>query len=169
MRDARRPTAADSCSSVLRFPWPFLAVVDGSGDSTGWCALRGPLRPAADRHLYNYLRHSFRFVGFTSYLTFPMVDEGTLSDYSGLCEGWWHCFRQPDRYITARYPTELISESDFTDPRAVRQRGEQPKEFDFVYVCLPGATKERWKNWELAKRCLHTLCCEMDLTGLLLG
>jgi hypothetical protein len=98
-----------------------------------------------------------------------VVDEGTLSDYIALCEGWCHCFRQPDRYITARFPTELISESDFTDPRAVRRRGEEPKEFDFVYVCLPGAAKEQWKNWELAKRCLHTLCCQMDLTGLLLG
>ena len=101
--------------SALRLVWPFLAVADADGRSTGWCVLSGPVRTQSDLDTYRELRSSFRFIGFTSYTTFPSVEEGIVSDYEALCEGWCHCFRKPDLYISSQTPKELISESDFVD------------------------------------------------------
>jgi hypothetical protein len=161
--------------SALCLAWPFLAISDASGRSTGWCVLRGPLRKQQDWDTYRELRRSFRFIGFTSYTTFPSVEEGLLSDYEGLCEGWCHCFREPDLYISSQIPKDLISESDFVDYRSISPQNVCPhpdrfsKEFDFIYICLPGSWKERTKNWTLAKRCLGQLCYGLNLKGLLLG
>jgi hypothetical protein len=158
----------------LRLRWPFLGVVDATGRSSGWCVLGGPLRRQADLDAYHELRRSFRFVGFTSYTTFPSVDEGLVSGYESLCSGWCHCFRDPDLYISHDTPKELISESDFVDyrrfvPPSVSGRRDGGKDFDFIYICLPGKWKEATKNWALAKRCLHRLCYDSNLRGLLLG
>jgi len=160
--------------SHLHLTWPFLAVTDRAGRSNGWCVLAGPLRKQHDLDAYHALRRSFRFVGFTSYVTFPSVQEGLVTDYGSLCEGWCHCFREPDVYMSRGTPKELISESDFVDhasisPDTVCQGGDPGKDFDFVYVCLPGQWKEMTKNWTLAKRCLHRLCGDLNLKGLLLG
>jgi glycosyltransferase involved in cell wall biosynthesis len=162
------------CASRLRLAWPFLGIVDEAGCSNGWCALSGPLRRQSDLEAYRELRRRFRFVGVTSYTTFPSVEEGVVSDYEGLCSGWCHCFRDPDLYISPDTPRELISESDFVDYRRVAPFGVADgraggKDFDFTYVCLPGWWKETTKNWALAKRCLHRLCYDLDLRGLLLG
>jgi glycosyltransferase involved in cell wall biosynthesis len=160
--------------SRLRLAWPFLAVADATGRSNGWCALSGPLRKQPDLYAYHELRRSFRFIGFTSYTTFPSVSEGLISDYGRLCDGWCHCFREPDLYISRETPKELISDSDFVDyrsisPHNVCQDRDLRKDFDFVYICLPGRWKEMTKNWSLAKRCLYTLCYDLNLKGLLLG
>src|ERR1017187_1609157 len=160
--------------SHLRLAWPFLAVADAAGRSNGWCVLSGPLRKQPDLDTYHELRRSFRFLGFTSYTTFPSVNEGLISDYRRLCDGWCHCFRWPDLYISPESPKELISESDFVDyrsvsPRNVCQDRDLPKDFDFIYICLPGQWKEMTKNWSLAKRCLSRLCYDLNLKGLLLG
>lgn len=158
-----------------RSEWPFLALADEAGRGNGWCILSGPLRKLPDLETYHKLRRSFRFLGFASYLTFPAVEEGVLTDYGSLCEGWCHGFRNPDLYISAETPKVLISESDFVDyhavaPEALCPSGELTgKDFDFIYICLPGRWKEMTKNWPLAKICLHRLCGEMNLKGLLLG
>jgi glycosyltransferase involved in cell wall biosynthesis len=153
--------------------WPFRAIVDDSGGSTGWCALTGPLRTERAMARYRRLTQEFRFIGFTSYTMFPAVAEGVAPDYTRLCEAWCHCFRDPDRYIGPGASRALISESDFVDwrilARTVDARTCDGKDFDFAYLCLPGAWKERTKNWELAKRCLPRLCGDLDLKGLLLG
>jgi hypothetical protein len=159
----------------LRLAWPFLAATDAAGRSNGWCALCGPIRKQSDLETYNELRRLFRFVGFTSYASFPSVSEGLVSDYGALCEGWCHCFRDPDRYIPSEMLKQLLSESDFVDYRSIdpdhicRSEGAAVKEFDFVYICLPGKWKEWTKNWALAKTCLHNLCYGLNLKGLLLG
>jgi hypothetical protein len=124
---------------------------------------------------YDELRRSFRFIGLTSYLTFPSVEEGVVANYERLCEGWCHCFREPDLFLSNQTPKELISESDFVDYRSVspenvcRRAVGLGKEFDFVYVCLPGQWKEATKNWALAKRCLNPLCYSLNWKGLLIG
>jgi glycosyltransferase involved in cell wall biosynthesis len=162
-------------SSHLSLTWPFLAVTDATGRSNGWCVLIGPLRKQPDVDTYNQLHSSFRFIGFTSYTTFPLVDEGLISGYERLCEGWCHCFREPDLYISSATPRELISESDFVDYRSVSfqtlcQNTDPPrKDFEFIYICLPGRWQEKTKNWSLAKKCLYRLCYDLNLKGLLLG
>jgi hypothetical protein len=160
--------------SHRQLAWPFLAVTDRTGRSNGWCVLGGPLRKQPDLDTYHALRRSFRFVGFTSYVTFPSVKEGLISDYESLCDGWCHCFREPDLYISPGAPRQLISESDFVDHRSISPdkicEGNDPgKDFDFIYVCLPGQWKEMTKNWALAKRCLSRLCYDLNLKGILLG
>lgn len=161
--------------SWLHLDWPFLAVTDGEGRSAGWCVLNGPLRKLRDTSAYGELRRSFRFIGLTSYTTFPSVAEGVVPDYEALCEGWCHCFREPELYLSSQTPKELISESDFVDYKSVSPENlcqhvdGLGKEFDFVYVCLPGQWKEMTKNWALAKRCLYPLCYSLNLKALLLG
>jgi glycosyltransferase involved in cell wall biosynthesis len=161
--------------SHLRLTWPFLAVIDATRRSTGWCVLSGPLRTRSDVETYHQLRRSFRFIGFSSYTTFPSIDEGLISDYEKLCEGWCHCFREPDHFISRATPKALISESDFVDyesisPRNLHQNADRLcKDFDFIYICLPGQWKEMTKNWPLAKKCLYRLCSDLDMKGLLLG
>jgi hypothetical protein len=117
------------------------------------------------------MKRSCRFIGMTSYMTFPAIDEGVVADYARLCEGWCHCFRDPDRYLAPDAPRVLISESDFLDYDAVSpsNHGGPGENFDFVYVCLPGRWAEGTKNWTLAKRCLQRLCADLDLKGLLVG
>ena len=134
------------------------------------CGLSGPLRKQSDLDRYDALRRrAFRFVGFTSYLTFPALAEGLLSDYGELCDGWCHCFRKPQDYISPGLPTALISESDFVDyrlisPRQICGRDDPAKEFDFIYVCLPGSWTEITKNWALAKAKSST-CTITDTDG----
>jgi glycosyltransferase involved in cell wall biosynthesis len=154
--------------------WPFLGIVDKNGRDGGWCALAGPLRRQVELDIYHDLRRTHRFVGFSSHVSFPAVEDGLVEDYGRLCDGWCHCFRQPDDYIPLALPKALISESDFVDdrtvsPEAIHGSSVPGKDFDFVYVCLPGRWTEMTKNWELAKACLYRLCDDLGLKGLLLG
>jgi glycosyltransferase involved in cell wall biosynthesis len=154
--------------------WPFLGIVDTDGRDCGWCGLTGPLRRQADLDIYDDLRRTFRMVGFSSHVTFPAVNDGLVKDYGRLCDGWCHCFRRPDDYISPESPKALISESDFADYRTVSPQticgtSAPKKDFDFMYVCLPGRWTEMTKNWALAKACLYHLCDDLSLTGLLLG
>jgi glycosyltransferase involved in cell wall biosynthesis len=154
--------------------WPFLGIVDADGRDCGWCGLTGPLRRQADLDIYDELRRTFRMVGFSSHVTFPAVSDGLVKDYGRLCDGWCHCFRGPDDYISPASPKALISESDFVDYRTVSPQTicgtrAPKKDFDFMYVCLPGRWTETTKNWALAKACLYRLCDDLSLEGLLLG
>lgn len=154
--------------------WPFLGIVDTNGRDAGWCGLTAPLRQQSDLDLYHEVRRTLRMVGFSSHATFPAVDEGVVKDYEGLCDGWCHCFRQPGDYISPASPIALISESDFVNDRTVSPQticgtDAPKKDFDFIYVCLPGRWSEMTKNWGLAKACLYRLCIDLGLKGLLLG
>ena len=166
---------SDTPSSHRYFRWPFLGIAVNCLRRVNWCILAGPLRKQADVDLYEQLRRSFRFVGFTSYTTFPRIREGLVGDYETLCEAWCHCFREPDRYFLPETLKALLSESDFVDFDRVSPGNLSPdalqreKEFDFIYVCLPGRWAELTKNWDLTKRCLRRLCYDLNLKGLLLG
>lgn len=154
--------------------WPFLGIVDKDGRDGGWCGLAGPLRRQVDLDIYYELRRTFRIIGFSSHVTFPAVNDGLVKDYGHLCDGWCHCFRQPDDYIPATLPRALVSESDFVNYRVVSPQticgsSVPRKDFDFMYVCLPGRWTEMTKNWTLAKACLYRLCNDLGLKGLLLG
>jgi glycosyltransferase involved in cell wall biosynthesis len=158
---------------VLKLSWPFLGITDAAKQSLGWCILSGPLRQPTDLETYRRLRRRFRFVGFTSYAAFPCIEEGVVRECEPLCEGWCHCFDDPGRYLSASTPRAMISESDFVDPAQLSPEHMPAnglgKDFDFIYVCLPGRWKEATKNWLLAKRCLEYLCLDLNLKGLLLG
>ena len=54
-------------------------------------------------------------------------------------------------------------------PQTICGSSVPKKDFDFMYVCLPGRWTEMTKNWALAKACLYRLCNDLGLKGLLLG
>ena len=54
-------------------------------------------------------------------------------------------------------------------PQTIFGSSDPEKDFDFIYVCLPGRWTEMTKNWALAKACLYRLCNDLGLKGLLLG
>lgn len=176
--------------SARSLGWPFITLTDQRGAPFGYVAVGGPIRTARHIEVFHQLRARVRFVGFTSYLDFPVCrstgEPGPDSrpirapDISRSCVAWCHCFREPGRYLPAGVPAILLPQSDFIDPAVVATLGsplggeeDRPADFDyeydFVYVCDQGWWKEFAKNWDLARRCLPVLCGELGLKGLLVG
>jgi len=114
-----------------------------------------------------------RFVGASSYLTFPRGYDGGLLDYEMVCDAWCHCFRDPDCFLPATLPRALISVSDFTDYQQISPervaRSASSKRFDVIYVGATDDWKREAKNWPLAARVLPRLCRELDLRALVIG
>jgi glycosyltransferase involved in cell wall biosynthesis len=151
--------------------WPLVGLTDEHRRDIGLAGLAGPIRDAAGRERLDRIGAGRRLVGFTGYLRFPRRPTPAPAGAAEVtCVAWAHCFRDPDAYLPAGVPSDLIALSDFTDPAIVSpvELGAA-KTWDFAYVCQPGAAMERVKNWALALRCLPVLCGEMGLTGLLVG
>lgn len=136
---------------------PFLRVTDPRGRASRWVLVRAPVtgRGAAAR-LGELAAAGCRFAGITSYLGFPGDGYRDQRDYGLLCEAWFHCFREPDRYLPNAGLRVLLSESDFTDPRIVDPaRLDGPAGFvngplgsvDVVYV----GGSQRWSPPGLAR------------------
>src|SRR5690242_5814487 len=154
--------------------WPFEFVVDEHAAPVGWVVVHSRVISASRQaELADLRRHGFRFVGMTSDGMFPFDAAADPIDYGSLCEGWCHCFREPDRYLPPGVRRELISESDFTDWMEVTRaadRGSPPHErVDFVYVGATQSWKRDAKNWDLMCRCLPRLCGELRLRGCVVG
>ena len=97
--------------------------------------------------------------------------------YKEICEGWIHGFRDPENYFPPEIPLMFASESDWTDCNVSKPIPNEPKIYDFIYICLKADEKKSlcddWatynKNWKLAKKCLDVFCNEYKLKGLLIG
>src|SRR5262245_47658398 len=127
--------------------WPFLLVLDAHCRQTGWVLLNGPIVAPAQQEQFAEMRRSgHRFVGMSSYLTFPHGGDGDPLDYEMVCDAWCHCFRAPEAFLRTALPRALISVSDFVDYHHVAPAtvaAPPPGErFDLLYV---GAT-EAWKR-----------------------
>ena len=139
--------------------WPFLAVADDQGGDLPYVLLQGPVETVYQASTLAALRRSFTLIGGTGLAEFPRLrPTRDRTDYAGLCSGWCHCFRDPDRYLPPGALRALISHSDFIDPALVapaRMCGDGPMQadFDFVYVCLPGHWQALTKNLSLASAC----------------
>lgn len=138
------------------------------------------------------------YLGITSYLEFPFTSTNPLDKYIDLkelhdskdkknynpnyydmyldiCEGWLHCFREPNKYIDTKKPLALISESDFINYKTVKPDNKIKKEYDYIYSC-PKVNSDSgcddWvsynKNWDLGKKCIKIMS-DMGLKGLLIG
>lgn len=156
----------------LRLRFPFFALNDEHGGGVGWVALGGPLRTPAEVATFELLQQHVRFLGLTSYLTFPAYREpGDERDYAGLCDAWCHCFRRPEELLPPDAPRLLLTHADFLDyvQASPYRQGGGCKDLDFVYVCQRGSSKELVKNWALAQRCLPVLTKQLALRGLLVG
>tara|TARA_B100000700_G_scaffold171465_1_gene189424 strand:- start:17 stop:1141 length:1125 start_codon:yes stop_codon:yes gene_type:complete len=177
---------------IPTLPRPFVNLYDDKGKKINVICVSHPFtRNTGTNGSYEqyveWKAKGIHFIGISSYSEFPALvtnphdslsnkdmDAWKKYDYMELCEAWLHCFRHPDKYITAPIPKALISESDFTSKK------HQPdpnikKEYDFIYVCLKDNDKceAGWqsyiRNWELAKKCLEVMCSKFKLKGLLVG
>lgn len=168
-------TASESRARSTTTKWPFMFVTDGAGRGTGWVVLHAPIQSPSRLDMYaDYRRSGFGFIGMTSFMTFPANPGSTALDYASICQGWAHCFRDPDRFLPRDQPRALLSLSDFTDPARITPHrfvasAAEDERFDFVYVCSDEPWKRRAKNWSLAKRCISRLCGQLELRGLMVG
>jgi len=139
------------------------------------------------------------YLGITSYLEFPFTssnpndkymdikdiyNKNKKSDgynpnyydmYLDICEGWLHCFKNPEKYIDTKKSLALISESDFINYNIIKPDNSIKKEYDYIYSC-PKVNEnsgcDDWvsynKNWDLGKKCIKVMS-DMGLKGLLIG
>lgn len=154
--------------------WPFLLVLDSSRKPTNWALVNGPIVSFSQQQELTQLRRDgYRFVGMSSYQTFPLPTNEDTLDYETLCEAWCHCFRVPDNFLACSIPRALISISDFTDhhrisPQAASE-AEADKTYDVVYVGAEDEWKRGTKNWSLAARCIPLICGQLGLRTLVIG
>lgn len=170
---------------------PFLHVYDQDGNKTNIVFITHPFSAPDHEPLYwRSVHKGYQFLGISSYIDFPgiigdrkisnphdiMSDPDHLAwkyDYFKLVRGWCHCFRNPDKYIPARFPKLLLSESDFSNQG--ESTANEKKEYDFIYICLVDNDKctDGWqahnRNWTLAQQCLDIMCNKFKLKGLLIG
>ncbi len=155
--------------------WPFMFVTDKDGIRTQWVVLHAPIQSQSRMDMYSeYRQQGLRFIGMTSFMTFP-ADQNTASlDYHSICEAWAHCFREPSNYLPENRPQVLLPFSDFIDPLSIsrhqfQQTSTKSEAYDFLYLGSNEPWKMKAKNWELALKCLPLLCNELGLRGAVVG
>jgi hypothetical protein len=169
---------------------PFLNIYDDKGNKTNVVFITHPFTRDECIVQYNEAKKKGNhFLGMSSYCEFPAIvsnphdvlhdptiDAWAKYNYYELTEGWCHCFREPDKYITDPIIKKaLISESDFAPFENHKPDPSVEKEYDFIYICLKDNDKcdEGWqsynRNWELAQKCLDVMCKKHKLKGLLVG
>jgi hypothetical protein len=164
--------------------FPFRYFQDENGETIPIVAVTGFFRENKAKELYyDYLKNGIPIIGITAYKTFPkkIMDqsEGEYEtndtfDYVGQIQNWMCCFRSPHKYgFTGWNNLADISESDFYD---VDQEPEEPKKYDFIYVCNKDDDTcpiNGWnainRNFKLAKECFPIFINEYKLKGLIVG
>ncbi len=138
--------------------WPFAFLRDTHRRGVRWAVINARVTSPSRHAMFADLRRDgYRFVGMSSDMTFPLVDEPDPLDYTAACEAWCHCFRDPERYLPPHLPRTLLAASDFTDPHALADVTPAAP-IDFVYVAATEGWKRIAKNWQLAQRCIPALC-----------
>ena len=159
---------------------------DGKELTTNIIFITHPFADAEQIKKYEQLKKNGNiFIGITSYSEFPskitnphdrfsdVNDIAWKYNYSDLVDGWLHCFRHPQDYISGDKPALLLSESDFADYN--RHKPDPKIEYDFIYICLKDNDKceNGWqsyiRNWDTTKKMLDIMCNEYSLKGLLVG
>lgn len=158
----------DDGTTIDRVEWPFLLVLDSHGRSTGWAVVNGPIVTTPQHDLFARLRRArYRLAGISSYLSFPHLEEPDPLDYEAVCEAWFHCFREPDLYLSTDIPRALVSVSDFTDYRRLIPREgagvARAESWDFVYAGASTDWKRAAKGWSsqdsVWRVCARSLDC----------
>ena len=154
--------------------WPFLFVVNSEHQAMKWALINGPLVTFLQQNEFSTLRRAnYRFIGMSSYKTFPRPESEDSLDYETVCEGWCHCFRSPENFLFSSIPRALISHSDFTDHQRISPltalQTAPDERFDVVYVGSENEWKKGTKNWALAAKCIPLLCRHLNLRVLVIG
>ena len=170
--------------------WPFINLKDENDNNINMLCIRGPFNSDENKKenlelFKKYLSKGIKFIGCSSYLSFPGLCENThgychnddnkidgydLEDY---LLGWCHCFRNPNKYIKSDIPKILISESDFNSDRLEPDSNIKIK-YDFImYQPSDDNCEYGWnshnKNWKLAEYCLKIMCDKYNMTGVVIG
>jgi len=169
----------------LEIKFPFKKLYDQDNKPLNVVAISAPFRNIEDIQLYDHLKNrGHEFIGISSYsefpgkLTNPYEDMYSINNnitYEDKVKTWLHCFRNPENYLKTSIPKLLLSESDLKDIETLKPNPNIKKEYDFIYVCLEDNEKceSGWqsyiRSWELAKKCLHIMCSEFNLKGVLVG
>ena len=162
--------------SMEKTKWPFMFMVDESGRHRRWLILHAPITSPSRKQMFaDYRKRGFGFIGMCSFMEFPRNESPQYFSYDSVCEGWCHCFREPDHFLPPNAPRVLLSLSDFADSCQITGYShsesvliDQPP-FDFVYVGADQAWKMQAKNWSLAQICIPRLCHELGLRALVIG
>jgi len=168
-------------------PWAINRIIDNAGLDTAFGALRGPIALNADWRVISEFVIDHRLIGMCSRGVFP-GREPSLDALHGLdstaaigrpypyvekCEGFAHCFRNPERYLPTGLPATLLSESDFKDPEWVWKVGchgtVAPKTWDIIFVCGRGMYHEVTKNASLGMSTIGRVCSELGFRALVVG
>ena len=168
---------------------PFVNVFDDKGNQLKIILLSHPFTRDSSYDQYKqYKKDKFIILGIASYNEFPKITTNKLDvllsnptekawkyDYMKVVDGWLHCFRNPDKYITKSVPRELISESDFTNYETYKPDKSIKQIYDYIYVCPKDSDGkcDGWaaenKNWKLGLKCIKILSGKLKLKGLLVG
>ena len=165
---------------------PFVNLYDNNGNALNVYLISKPFRNKDEYKIYEDNKDKNIFLGICSYLEFPNKPSNPFENfdqnykdfkYKEICEGWIHGFRDPENYFPPEIPLMFASESDWTDCNVSKPIPNEPKIYDFIYICLKADEKKSlcddWatynKNWKLAKKCLDVFCNEYKLKGLLIG
>ena len=155
--------------------WPFMFINDKNGIRTQWVVLHAPIQSQSRMDMYSdYRQQGLRFIGMTSFMTFPAKQKDTQLDYSSICEAWAHCFRVPSNSLPENRPQVLLPFSDFIDPLSISKHqfqdsSTESETYDFLYLGSNEPWKMEAKNWQLAIKCLPLLCNKLGLRGAVVG
>lgn len=167
--------------------FPFKNTYDSKGKKLNVILITAPFREKNHEESYKkYKQRGLLFCGISSYQNFPdelvnpydsRFHEEEKHDYTNMVSSWLHCFRPkqiPPVLLNSDLPLLLLTEADLKDTAHI-DSSENPKEYDFMYVCLDDndKCKDGWqsfnRNWDLAKKCLEVMCGKYKMKGLIVG
>jgi len=120
------------------------------------------------------------FIGISSFEDFPLPSVNPFSgkypanEYVGRFPGFLHMMREPEKFFPPHVKLLLMSQSDFSLPRAPRE----PKavKYDFTFSGSDQDVRNDcvgWssfaKNWSFVKESLEVMCGEYKMTGVLVA
>jgi len=187
-----KPIRDNYTRKIPQFYRPFINLKDDKGNHLNVILVSHPFSRVTGKGSYqDYLDYKDQciFIGITSYSTYPSIIINPYDDmhnpehdvwkydYHNLFDGWFHCFKDPTKYIkNTTSPKLLLSESDFIQYDDFSPNPDIQRDYDFIYICPEDDNKKcednGWvafsKNWILAKQCI-TIMCNAGLKGILVG
>ena len=121
-------------------------MYDNKGNQINVTLLSRPFYDDSHYKDYEKIKDKFLILGISSYQEFPDEPENPKDGFNSenkykyikwvnMCDGWLHCFRNPDDFIPKNMKKALISESDFTDCTISKPNPTITKKYDFIYIC----------------------------------
>ena len=186
--NTRESFTANKESDIFTVARPFVNLYDNNGNQINVTLLSRPFFMESHYTEYDRIKQRFLILGISSYQEFPNQPRNPKDGFTqenkydyikwvNMCEGWLHCFRNPDDFLPKSMKNMLLSESDFADCVLNKPDPTAEKKYDFIYIChrddLGDCSTKEWvaynKNLDLAEKCFKILCKKYNYKGLLIG